>query len=234
MSYPDRSVSVNPLSGRRTISDEVLSVLRWRIITGELAPGDHVAEERLAREFGVSRVPVREAVRTLQNEGLVRIEPYRGALVADITLEELRDVILPLRSLLEKHVLADALGSIPPSHFYALESLVNEMEARIDRADGPDLLRALVELDMEFHSITVREYGGFHTQHLWDSIDARIKAGFYRLGSLHDDYREIVDEHRRLLESMRSLDVDVALRAVEDHALAEPFRLIEKISPQGG
>ena len=80
---------------------EITEALRMRIIDGTLSPGIRISEDWVASEMGVSRGPVREAIRELENEGLLVVLPYRGTFVSEISTSELRNTLIPIRLILE-------------------------------------------------------------------------------------------------------------------------------------
>lgn len=222
--------TVQTLKDRKTISQEVAEVLRWRIIRGEIAAGERLAEERVARELGISRGPVREALRELERDGLIVVEPYRGAIVLEISVDDLRGVLLPVRHVLEQRAVEHALNELSDKHFAALEEIVSAMD-RTANSDDENQLRTLVELDVEFHSLIINEFGGEHAKHLWASIAPRVLAGFYRLGSLHSHPGVIVHEHEDLLVALRTRDLATARDALAEHVIASPIRLLGQVSP---
>lgn len=226
--------TVQSLSDRKTISQEVAEVLRWRIIRGELAAGDRITEEKVAKEFNISRGPVREAVRELERDGLLVMEAYRGAIVLGITADDLRGVLLPVRHVLEQWAVEHALEALDESGFTALEQLVDEMSAKVDGSSDDDLLRSLVELDVAFHSYIIDKFGGSHARQVWASIAPRVLAGFYRLGSLHSHPGEIVAEHKDLLQALRTRDLVVAREALAEHVIASPIRLLDLVVDEDG
>jgi DNA-binding GntR family transcriptional regulator len=212
---------------RFTIASEVVELLRWRIIDGSLPPGTRLREERLSKEMGISRGPVREAVRELEQEGLIAVEPYRGAVVMGISESELRRVLIPLRALLEKAAVEFALELMTEDDFKVLEGVIKEMRA-VGESGSPTTLRQLVELDVSFHRHIVESSGGYHTKQLWRVIQPRIRMGFYHLGSRHYHSSEIADEHEVLLSALRSRDLTIALDALDLHTVASPFELLDR------
>ena len=130
------------------LRDVVFQTLRNAILKGELKPGERLMEIQLAQKLGVSRTPVREALRKLELEGLVIMIPRRGAIVADITVQDLNDV-LEVRSALEELAVKKACDGATDEQLKALKQAANDFKRC---ADGDDLL-GCVEADMQFHEI---------------------------------------------------------------------------------
>lgn len=201
---------------RLPMSSGVTSVLRQKIVDGTLAPGTRVAEEWVSREMGVSRGPVREALRELYSEGLVVVEPHRGTFVTDITPDELQNVLIPIRFILERESCLRALPNMTEENFEDLRAVTREMR-RVAESPGPESLLTLVDLDVQFHGYLVDKGGQYHTKQVWQSIQPRIRAAFYRLGLQHSDLLEIAQEHETLLELLEKQDVQIAVEALEGH-----------------
>lgn len=213
------------LRDRLTISQELTDILRGRVVRGELIPGARIAEESIAREFGISRGPVREALRQLEKDGLIVVEAFKGAVVVKISDADLKGVLLPVRHVLEKFAVEGALRVMQESDVTALERVIELMKGAVAEG-GDDLLQKLVDLDVEFHSYIIALSDDYHAEQLWSTIEPRIRAGFYQLGSLHDHPGNIVDEHVELLDVIRTRDLGAVLEALDEHVLASPIRLL--------
>ena len=122
------------LGDRPTIKDEIYAALRERIVFGEIRPGDRLIEADLAARFGVSKTPVREALLTLEAEGLVTLRPHRGAVVSPLSLAEYRDVQF-VRDALEFGAIEEVVASMTAEDFAAAEAHLAEMEAAFDADD---------------------------------------------------------------------------------------------------
>ncbi|NIX78398.1 GntR family transcriptional regulator [Microvirga terricola] len=109
----------------RTISGAVAEALRQRILNGEFAAGFQLRQDALADEFGVSRIPVREALMQLEAEGLVKIHPHRGAIVSELSLGEI-DELFELRTLLEPRLLKASAPRLTESDYVRLNGILEE------------------------------------------------------------------------------------------------------------
>ena len=128
------------------LRDVVFHTLRQAILRGELKPGERLMEIHLAQKLGVSRTPVREAMRKLELEGLVRMIPRKGAVVAEITISDLEDV-LEVRMALEELAVKLACKMLTPEQIEEIGSLADEFEQTLYGED----VGACAQADMRFH-----------------------------------------------------------------------------------
>ena len=119
---------------RRTASEAVAEQLRAQIHTGELKPGTRLRQAEVAERFGVSTTPVREAFALLQAQGLVRIDPHKGAIVFHPTADDARE-LYEIRVALETLAIGRALKSLGPEEIQELQSILEEMK-RVEGTDG--------------------------------------------------------------------------------------------------
>src|SRR5262245_7672888 len=185
----------------RPRGQQVVEILRSAIIMGSYEPGERLIEATLSTELGTSRGPVREALRQLENEGLVMSFPYRGAVVLGVSDDEVQEVLIPIRLTLERYSFVHALQTMTDEDFAELGKQVWLME---QAANANDLARH-VEADLRFHEIVIAASGQTHTVQIWRTIWPRIRAYFYRYGR-DQDLERMVDEHRELLAALQSRD----------------------------
>lgn len=189
-----------------------LASLRAQLSSGALRPGDRIRQEQLAAELGTSVVPVREALTTLQAEGLVRHIPHRGYRVASLSLEELSETYL-IRRLLEDEVVRIATPRLREEQLTVLREAAGEMEALTERGD----VAAMMEANRRFH-FTLFEAADRprmvdFIRILWMMTDA-YRAMYYG----RDDARQRVNhEHRSIIEALEDGDADRAVRELEEH-----------------
>jgi DNA-binding GntR family transcriptional regulator len=191
---------------------QVVEFLRSAIIMGTYEPGDRLIEATLSTELGTSRGPVREALRQLENEGLVVLYPYRGAVVLGVSDEEVQEVLIPIRLTLERYSFSRALDRMTDEDFAELGKQVWLME----QAAAANDLAGHVEADLCFHEIVISASGQTHTVQIWRTIWPRIRAYFYRYGR-GQDLARMVDEHRDLLVALQSRDPAQMLAQLERH-----------------
>lgn len=187
--------------------------LRAAIIGGRLRPGDRLKETELSEQLGISRAPVREALRQLEHEGLVISLPYRATEVLGISQEEIGEVLVPIRLTLETFAFRRALSLLTPEDFGALEELVQTMRRAAESGD----LNALAEADVRFHELVIERSGQQHCLQIWRSIQPRVRAYFRRDAPIHSRLDEITDEHEELLAVLRDGDEAQVLGTLRRH-----------------
>ena len=213
---PDAAPVTPAEDGRLTRSgprgQQIVEALRNEIIAGHFEPGERLIEATLSQELGTSRGPVREALRQLENEGLVMSVPYKGAVVLGVSDEEVQEVLIPIRLVLERYSFAHAIEVMTDADFAELGKQIWVMERA---ARSGDLLK-VVEADLRFHDIVISSAGQPHTTQIWRTIWPRIRAYFFRYGQ-SASLEVMVDEHRELLDVLQTRDETRILRQVERH-----------------
>ncbi len=222
------SVVADPGAGKGgPRGQQVVEILRSAIIMGHYEPGERLIEATLSTELGTSRGPVREALRQLENEGLVMSFPYRGAVVLGVSDEEVQEVLIPIRLTLERYSFVHALARMTDEDFAELGKQVWLME----QAATADDLAHHVEADLRFHEIVISASGQTHTVQIWRTIWPRIRAYFYRYGR-GQDLAAMVEEHRDLLAALQTRDPDLMLAQLERH-IAVPVPATAPPTPKG-
>ncbi|MQA04473.1 MAG: FCD domain-containing protein [Streptosporangiales bacterium] len=192
-------------------SRRVADYLRAAILEGEFGVGEPIRQESLAARLGASRLPVREALRTLEGEGLVSLEPNKGARVTHLDAEELR-VLYDARAAIEPIVLADSVPNLTAEHLDRAEAILDQIEAGVDTVE-------FLVLDREFHLLS---YAGCHSVHLrsiverlWNSTQHYRRAFVTLTG---EDWREVTNaEHRLLLHAISTRNAELAGRIIGTH-----------------
>jgi DNA-binding GntR family transcriptional regulator len=158
-----------PLS--RTLSDQVADQLREAILLGQLKPGQRIIEQEIAEALALSRGPVRDALKILQNERLIVINPYRGASVAKLTLRD-ADEIYSLRVVLEVLALHHAIENASDAQIGELNGVIARM---VDGLQGGDRLHAhLIDTDLDFHQTLVRISGHSRVASAWAALRGQV------------------------------------------------------------
>jgi DNA-binding GntR family transcriptional regulator len=191
---------------------QVVEALRNEIIAGHFEPGQRLIEATLSQELGTSRGPVREALRQLENEGLVMSVPYKGAVVLGVSDEEVQEVLIPIRLVLERYSFARAIKVMTDADFAELGKQIWVME----RAARENDLLKVVEADLRFHDIVMSSAEQPHTAQIWRTIWPRIRAYFFRYGRTAS-LEVMVDEHRELLDVLQTRDEKRVLQQLERH-----------------
>lgn len=194
------------------LRDVVFNTLRESILKGDLKPGERLMEIQLAQRLGVSRTPIREAIRKLELEGLVIMIPRRGAEVARITEKNTRDV-LEVRKALEELAVQLACQRIGDEELLQLEE---EAENFHKMADSNNLT-ALAEADVRFHDVIYLSTGNQRLIHILNNLGEQMYR--YRIEYIKDprNHASIMSEHHEIVEAIKAKDMSRALVAIDMH-----------------
>jgi DNA-binding GntR family transcriptional regulator len=195
---------------QRTLHTRIANHVREAIVRGELRPGERLRTEEIARQFGISRIPVREALHSLVAEGFVTLSPQRGAFVADLAVEDIEEIYL-LRCLLEPVAARLAVANLTPELIERLVAIVEEMEAAED-----DQSRWM-DLDRSFH-LTL--YAASGRPRLYRTI-AQLRANSERYTAIYIRSPQYLPgaraRHRELLEAYLLADAALAEQRTHQH-----------------
>jgi len=195
--------------------EQVAERLRSRIFAHELEPGAWVDEQAIASEFGISRTPLREALKVLAAEGLVQLRPRRGCYVAALSEQDL-DEIFPVMALLEGRCAQEATLKATPADIRRLEAIHADLEHYAVNGD-PD---HFFEANQQFHNALQDLAGNRWLKQLIDETRQFIKLT--RRDSLNPEGRlkQSLAEHRAILAAVQIRDSEEAGRLMHDHLLA--------------
>ena len=199
------------MSSEAVSSQRIAAALRETILAGGYAPGERLFQDVVAEQFGTSRIPVREAFRILESEGLTEVLPNKGARVPALDLYEV-DTYYRMRERLEPLTLAESLLRITDEQIDRMEAIQEEIER------SPDVGRFLV-LDRDFHMTSYAacrsEQLLSFTVRLWNSTQHYRRA--FMLLSGEDRMAIVNAEHRLILDACRRRDAEDAQRYLEGH-----------------
>ncbi len=205
----------------------VFTTLRQAILKGELQPGERLMEIQLAEKMGVSRTPIREAIRKLANEGLVTMIPRKGAIVAGISEKMLRDV-LQVRMTLEKMAYECAFGNITDEDIEQMRRAEAEFEEAVENGD----LVGIAEADERFHFII---YSAANNDKLKEILTS-LKENMYRYrmeyAKNRDARHELIEEHRAIMQTFADRDAENGLRYVERHIANQESAVLNKLKQE--
>ena len=200
------------LDSYKPLREVVAETLREAIVNGMLKPGERLMEIQLAEELGVSRTPVREAIRKLELEGFVVMIPRRGTYVADLSIKDINEVF-EIRTALDVLAAGLAVERITEDELEQLERLLVEIGELIEEDDADKI----VESDSQFHDIL---YRASRNDRLVGIIN-NLREQFTRFRSISIQYpgrmQKSVEEHRRLVEAIASRDTDLAQQLAREH-----------------
>lgn len=194
-----------------TTHEVVLDEIRRRIVAGQIAPGDPIRPDQLAAELRVSRVPVREALRILEGEGIVEHRAHHGATLATLRAEDLRE-IYGLRRVLEAEAVSAALPRLTDADL----GIMRDADARL-AATASDDLAGLAQANRRFHMALLEPCAMPHLLRLitllWNATD-HYRAAYYREEAHR---REVVVDHAAIRAAASARDLPAVLAAIDDH-----------------
>jgi GntR family transcriptional regulator of gluconate operon len=197
---------------RLTLSDQIARQLRQSITTGVLPPGTRLVELELAHQLKVSRGPLREALRTLQGEGLVEAHPNRGVFVAQFEEQDIEE-IYSLRDLLETYAVRLVTARASPEQIASLDTLVGQM---LKAAKTGDLER-VIELDLQFHLALWQLSGHQRLLQLLMSMLSQIRTFLTVNTELYEDLVEGIADHQKILDAIHSKKTERAEQQMRRH-----------------
>jgi len=195
--------------------EQVAERLRSRIFAHELAPGGWIDEQALAVEYGISRTPLREALKVLASEGLVVLKPRRGCYVTELSEQDI-DEVFPVMAVLEGRVAEEAARRATGADLTRLKAIHDELETHAAANDADRFFEA----NQRFHTALQEIAGNRYLAQLID--DARKVIKLTRRDSLRLDgrLRQSLAEHRDILDALRKKDWALAGRRMHDHLLS--------------
>ncbi|WP_298956760.1 GntR family transcriptional regulator [uncultured Methylobacterium sp.] len=196
----------------RTMAAAVADALRQRILSGEAAPGTQLRQDALAEEFGISRIPVREALLQLDAAGLVRIVPHKGAVVAGLSVEEIEDVF-QLRADLEPQLLTASARHFTPADYRDLRGIRDEYSAAL-AAGQVDLWG---ELNRRFHLGLLRHAGRPRSLAIVSALLQDCDRPTRLQLSVSGDVARADREHTTILDLCEAGDVPAAAALLRSH-----------------
>lgn len=196
---------------RTVLREEIKNRVVERIIDGTYAPGARIVESQLAKEFGTSQAPVREALRDLEGMHLIESQPHKGARVRELTPERLAQVY-PVRAALEELAGREAAGHVTDGVIAALSTEVAAMRRAAEDNDP----RAQMAHDTRFHEIIVETAGNDVLLDLWHAL--RVETGtLISVIKSNWDLHMIAEMHRPVLHAMELRDADLAASEMRAH-----------------
>lgn len=216
------------LDGYKPLREIVFETLRDAIMNQVLKPGERLMEIQLADEMGVSRTPVREAIRKLELEGFIVMVPRRGAYVADISLKDIHEVF-EVRACLEGLAARLAAERITPEEMEELErQLVKEAEET-----ETNNLRNIVEIDTSFHDILYKAARNKKLLYFVNNLQEQLHR--FRSASLARPGRSktALEEHREIIEAIAQNDAEEAEKLARIHIENAENAMINSLKQQG-
>ncbi|MCF8104642.1 MAG: GntR family transcriptional regulator [Desulfohalobiaceae bacterium] len=205
---------------RPTLMNQALKQIKGAIRDGRVKPGDRLIETELAKDMGISRFPIREALRQLEKEGLVQSVPFKGTSVARFSRKDIED-LYNLRGALEGLAVRTLVKNITAAEIKKLQTIVKAMIKAGEENKG----RKIIEEDMRFHKRLCELSGNEKLLTVWLTLESqsRIFLTFERFQ--YTDLKSFIKWHVEILEALKKRDGDLAEQVVLKH-LAEGLELM--------
>ena len=200
------------LDNYKPLRELVFESLREAIISGQLSPGERMMEIQLAEEMGVSRTPVREAIRKLELEGLVVMIPRKGAYVSGLSLKDVADVF-EIRGALEGLAAELAADRITDEELENLERYLVKISEDIEHGD----LSRVVETDTDFHTLLYQASRNNRLSQIINNLREQIQRFRTTSLSLPGRMKTALEEHRKIVEAISSRDGELARKLAQEH-----------------
>jgi len=220
----DSKLKVN-LNEYLPLRDVVFNTLREAILKGELVPGERLMEKQLAERMGVSRTPIREAIRKLELEGLVVMVPRKGAEVASITEKDITDV-LEVRGTLEALAVRLACEKMSEKDIKRLIKVKDEFE----EAAKSKKTEKLINKDVEFHDIIFQSTGNEKLIQIINNLREQIYRFRVKYIFEMENYTQLVEEHDEIVNSIKNKDKKKAEAIALKHIKNQEETVIEMIN----
>lgn len=205
-----------------SLSDQAADILRRAILNGQFKPGEELNETDLAEKLGISRGPIREALRVLNTEGLTETVPYHGTRVRSFTLEDIEE-LYSMRVLMETFAVKRIIEVQNEAHLTALRSYYDAMVAAADDNN----IQKLTEFDRGFHDTLIDLSNHKLMKSLWQMVAMRVQQIMVisnrRFSNLHD----IADNHLHIIRKIESGEIDAACDLLSDHIVTAGDTLLK-------
>lgn len=207
------------------LRDVIFETLRKAIINGDIKPGERLMEVALAEQMGVSRTPVREAIRRLEAEGLVTMIPRKGTHVSEVTVKDIMDV-LEVRAALDRLATGLATKNIKPNHIKTIENIHKQFLNCVDKNN----IEGAIRKDIEFHDVIYSIAGNPRLITVSSSLREQIYR--FRVMYMSDSIiaENVGQEHGEMLDALRSNEDKRAAELAEQHIKHQMETIIRNVN----
>jgi DNA-binding GntR family transcriptional regulator len=203
----------------RTAEGIAATELREAVVRGDLAPGEKILQEATAQQLGVSLIPLREALKTLANEGIVTYEPQRGYFVTELPLDRVRD-LYSARALVESELERMGTSMMRTQTYDAMRRQIQIQERAVSDRDAVAMIAGNRAFHFSLFELCENPWLLRFAKQLWDAIDPYRVISYRRMWLQQDEEMlpaEILDEHRRILAALDDRDQRAALDLLRSH-----------------
>lgn len=210
------------------LREVIFNTLRQAIILGELKPGERLMEVQLAEKMGVSRTPVREAIRKLELEGLVNMVPRKGAHVADLSTKDIMDV-LEVRAFLDGLASSLSASRITQSELKELKQVQTQFANYVEKNN----LQGLIKKDVEFHEIIYRSSRNEKLMQIANNLREQVQR--FRIIYLKDysSTQNLIREHMEIFDAICEKNSEIARRVAEKHIKNQEIAIVSALNRVG-
>lgn len=197
---------------RRTYKDQVVQTIYDLILDGQLSPGDQVKESALAHEMGISRAPIREALKELITNGLIEYRPQVGNFITQLSPKEIVDSYIT-RGVLEGYAICETRALFSSDDLSELEAMTGLMEKSARNGNR----KQVVQIGDSFHSLLIGKNDNIQLLDYTQRLSQKLHILFYKHWSTLYSPEEIGNRHLRIVESLASGDPQRIEQVVRDH-----------------
>jgi DNA-binding GntR family transcriptional regulator len=209
------------------LSQKVYRILKARIIKGDLKPGEKLLENKIAEQLGVSRTPVREALRELSVEGFVEISPNQAKIVSTVTFDEIWD-LLQIRGVLEGLGANIAAKKINPEKIEKFNKIIDQMKHyTANNLVSEESILNFTRLDIEFHDLILNICGNKWLIQMHNNLKNHINRFRVRSFSVPGTFSKSLNEHCKILDAIKKGESEVAEKLSKIHMI-KAFENISK------
>jgi len=201
------------LENHQTLREKIVDTIREAIVNGVLGPDTKISEPELAERFGISRTPIREALRQLESEGFITVVPRKGAVVSRLSKKDVED-FYELKGILEGYAARRSVERITEDDIAHMEQLNQELEIKSKKGD----LRRAYQLHNEFHDIFLRLGGNDKLYRIVQGLVKQFQR--FRMSlSVPGKIEGSIQQHREIIEAFRNREEERVEKLVRDNAL---------------
>jgi len=216
--------NISKIEGYELLSRKVYRALKTEIIKGSLKPGTKLSEGKIAEQMGISRTPIREALRELAAEGFVKITPNQGMIISNLSIEDIQEV-LQIRGVLEGLAARLAAKTISNDEIKELEEILEKMKIYTQKND----VIAFGEIDYEFHCLILKICSNKQLMKIYDNLNDKFHSYRIRTLIVSNKLQYFLNEHLKIAEAIKIGDSEKADRLSQKHVetVLKIFRRVE-------
>lgn len=197
-----------------SLASKAYDIIRKKIFDNDVKPGDLISESLIAEEIGISRTPVREAIKMLANEGILETRDGIGTIVKMLSIKEIRDVF-EVRKALEIIAAKSSVNIIPEYEIIELLEKYSDINSRFNA--GESIEKEFADIDLQVHNLIIYNCDNDYVKSLFDSIILKIKLYQYVQYVNFESNAESIMQHIEILIHLKNRDIDQLLVVLNDH-----------------